>query len=335
MNMGCVHGRTVPGGVGNASPDSKLEMTMRTFLNLVAAAAVLVAPPLYAQDNPAALVIRLQGDVQVRHGDAAAAPASVGERLVAGDEVLPAVGARAFLITRTGATQQVTEATTVAEPQGAGNPDMFDRAMRTLAQAASSDARTAGGRQGMIRPIPGEPVLVAPRNGLTVTATRPTFSWMAVDGATGYTLQLRAVEPAGGRPVRFQLGNVTQWTLPDSVPELDAGTEYAWTVAPSSGRPTREQRFTVLDPNARLELDGYIDQVGDMGLDPEGDGLFLTAMIFRDMDLFYDAEEALAAVEAAGDMSAELYLLKGEILNRLGRAEEATAAFDRADELLR
>ena len=44
---------------------------------------------------------------------------------------------------------------------------------------------------------------------------------------------------------------------------------------------------------------------------------------------------ALDRVEAAGDMSAELYLLKGEILNHLGRAEEAEAAFNKADEMMR
>ena len=307
---------------------------MRKLLNLAAATVVLVAAPLVAQE-PAALVIRLQGDVQVRHGAQGPGAATVGERLLAGDEVIPASGARAFLITRTGATQQVTEATTISEPRGGGNPDMFARAVRTLGQAASADARTAGGRQGMIRPIPGEPVLVAPRNGLVVTDTRPTFSWMPVEGATGYTIQVRRVDPQGDRPVRFQVGNATEWTLPDSVPELTAGAEYAWTVAPSSGRPTREQRFHVIGGNQRLELDGYMDQVSDMGLDPQGDGLFLTAMIFRDMDLFYDAATALDAVETAGDMSAELYLLKGEILNRLGRGDEATAAFDRADELMR
>lgn len=308
---------------------------MRKLLNLVAVAAVLVAMPLAAQDGPAALVIRLQGDVQIRHGGAEAAAAVVGERLQSGDEVLPASGARAFLITRSGATQQVTEATTVAAPQGGGNADMFERAMRTLAQAATADARTAGGRQGMIRPIPGEPVLVAPRNSLTVTATRPTFSWLPVDGATGYTIQIRRVDPPGDRPVRFQVGNETEWALPDSVAELTAGAEYAWTVAPIRGRPTREQRFHVIDPTGRSELESYLDQVTEMGLDPQGDGLFLTAMIFRDMDLFYDANDALQVMEGSGDMSAELYLLKGEILNYLGRGEEATEAFDKADELMR
>jgi hypothetical protein len=310
-------------------------MNMRKLLNLAAVVAVMVTSPLAAQDHPAALVIRLDGDVQIRHGGGDAVAAVLGERLRPGDEVIPAPGARAFLITRTGATQRVTDATTVSEPQGAGDADMFERAMRTLAHAATTDARTAGGRQGMIRPIPGEPVLVAPRNGLVVTATRPVFSWMPVDGATGYTVQVRRVDPPGERPMRFQVGTDTEWTLPDTIAELTDGAEYAWTVAPAEGRPTREQRFRVIDPNRRIELEGYVEQVSDMGLDPQGDGLFLTAMIFRDMDLFYDAVEALDALESAGDLSADLYMLKGEILNNLGRGEEATAAFNKADEMLR
>ena len=308
---------------------------MRKLPNLIATLALLLAVPLAAQDDPAALVIRLQGDVQIRQSGAAAAAAVVGDRLMPGDEVLPTSGARAFLITRTGATQQVTEATTVASPPAGQSSDMFARALSTLAQAATTDARNAGGRQGMIRPIPGEPVLVAPRNGLTVTSARPTFSWMAVEGATGYTIQVRRVDPAGERPMRFQLGNQTEWTLPDSVAELTPGGEYAWTVAPMRGRPTREQRFHVIDPSVQTELQGYLDQVVDMGLDPQGDGLFLTAVIYRDMDLFYEAEDALERLEEAGDLSAELYLLKGEILNYLGRSEEATEAFNKADELMR
>lgn len=308
---------------------------MRKLLTLAAAAAVMAAAPLAAQDDPVALVIRLQGDVAVRHGGGEPGPAAVGERLADGDEVIPAAGARAYLITRTGATQQVTQATTVSAPAAAEASDMFERAMRTLAQAATADARTTGGRQGMIRPMPGEPTLVAPRNDLTITTGHPTFAWMPLEGAEGYTIQIRRASPPGERPMRFQVGNVTEWTLPDSVEALAPGAEYAWTVAPSRGRPTREQRFRVIDETRRLELESYLDQVRDMGLDPEGDGLFLTAMIFRDMDLFYDADAALRALEVQGDMSADLYLLKGEILNYLGRGEEATAAFNKADELMR
>jgi hypothetical protein len=304
---------------------------MRKHPRWAAFLALLVAAPLAAQDDPAALVVRLQGSVQIRHAGNTG-PAAQGARLVVGDEVLPAAGARAILITRTGAQQVITEATTIQEPRGGGNPDMFARAISTLTQAASADARTAGGRQGMIRPIPGEPVLVAPRNGLAVTTAHPTFAWMPVEGAAGYTLQIRRVD--GGRPVRYEVTG-TEWTLPGSEAALEAGATYAWTVAPQGGRPTREQQFKVIGSVDKETLDTTLGDIRAMGLDPMGDGLFLTAVIFRDLGLFYDAASALERVEATGEMSADLYLLKGEILNVLGHEEEARKAFDRADAMMR
>jgi len=304
---------------------------MRKHLRWAALLALLVAAPLAAQDDPAALVVRLQGDVQIRHAGNSG-PAAQGARLVVGDEVVPAAGARAIVITRTGAQQVITQATTIQEPRGGGNPDMFARAVATLSQAASADARTAGGRQGMIRPIPGEPVLVSPRNGLTVTTAHPTFGWMPVEGATGYTIQIRRVD--GGRPARYEAAG-TAWVLPEAEAALEPGATYAWTVAPKGGRPTREQQFKVIGSDDKETLDSTLGEIRAMGLDPMGDGLFLTAVVFRDLGLFYDAASALKDVEATGEMNADLYLLKGEILNVLGHEEEARKAFDKADTLMR
>ena len=305
---------------------------MRKQLLWAAAAALAVVAPLAAQETPAALVIQLQGEVQLRHGGSPAVSAAVGARLGAGDEVLPASGARAILLTRTGAQQVVTQATTVQEPRGAGNPDLFDRAMARFAQAAATDVRNLGGRQGMIRPIPGQPTLVAPRNALTVTATHPTFTWMAVEGKDRYTIQIRNV--AGGRPVRF-LVTGSSFTLPDTVADLEAGATYKWTVAPEGGRASDEVEFKVIGTYESEELATTLSEVSAMGLDPKGDGAFLTVMILRDMNLFYDAADALAALEGTAAMSADLYLLKGEILAELGREREAQAAFDKADEMMR
>jgi hypothetical protein len=301
------------------------------YLRFAALAGLVATAPLAAQESPAALVIRVQGDVQLNQGGAAAA-AAIGARLTAGDQVVPATGARAILLTRTGAQQVVTQATTIEEPRGAGNPDLFDRAMASFAQAASTDVRNLGGRQGMIRPIPGEPTLVAPRNGLTVTSHRPTFSWMGVDGKDDYTIQIRNL--AGGRPVRFQVTG-TAFTLPADAEPLEAGTTYAWTVAPEGGRATREVRFTVIGPLEAEQLNTTLSQVSALGLDPMGDGAFLTVVIYRDLDLFYDAAEALTAVENGSALSADMYLLKGEILAELGHESEARAAFDKADAMMR
>jgi hypothetical protein len=305
---------------------------MRKLTALGILSTALLVAPLTAQD-PVALLIRVQGEVNVRHGDGAPTPASVGEQMFVGDGLIPSAGARAILITRTGAQQVVTEQTTLEEPRGAGNPDIFARAMSTLAQAATADA-TAGGRQGMIRPIPGASSLVSPRNGLLVESVRPTFQWTATTDQT-YDLMLRKLD--GGRPEIFEVGTDTVFVLPADV-ELERGAEYAWTVfvgGRRGGRPVAQQEFRVMSLEEAIDLEVYLEEISVFGLDPMGDGLFLTVVAYRDLGLFYDARDALDSVEQQATLSADLYLLKGEILTELGHEEAAREAFDKADELMR
>ncbi|MGD8280806.1 MAG: hypothetical protein PVF69_06595, partial [Gemmatimonadota bacterium] len=264
---------------------------MRGFIGIGVAILVLGAP-LQAQSGPAAIVIRVEGEVAVTHGETPAAPASVGERMFVGDVVIPTDGARAILVTGSGAQQIVTERTTIAEPRAGASSDLFDRAVATLAQAANTNTST-GGRQGMIRPIPGQTSLVAPRNELTVANARPTFRWTATPGES-YDLMLRRVE--GGRPMLFEIGSDTAWTLPDSVPDLEAGSTYQWTVfvgGRRGGRAMQPQTFRVIGLEESVELADYLDQIEVFGLDPERDGLFLTVVAYRDMGLFYAARDAL------------------------------------------
>ena len=84
-----------------------------------------------------------------------------------------------------------------------------------------------------------------------------------------------------------------------------------------------------------VDLEDYIDEIAVFGLDPMTDGLFLTVVAYRDLGLFYDARDALESVERDTSLSADLYLLKGEILIELGHEAAAREAFDRADELMR
>lgn len=306
---------------------------MKKALSTALLAMAGLAASLSAQD-PVALVIRVQGEVMVRHGGGAAEPVSVGEQMFVGDDLSPTDGSRAILITRTGAQQVVTEPTTMAEPRGAGNPDMFARAMSTLAQAAATDAST-GGRQGMIRPIPGQSTLVSPRNSLLVMDGRPTFQWTATPDQT-YDLMIRRVG-AAGRPAIYEIGPDTTFTLPEGE-DLEFGASYVWTVfvgGRRGGRPIPEQEFRVMSIEESVDMQDYLDEIAVFGLDPMTDGLFLTVVAYRDMGLFYDAADALDTVEGQASLSAELYLLKGEILAELGQEEAARAAFDRADELMR
>ena len=305
---------------------------MSPFIRIGLLAAALAAP-LHAQD-PVALVVRVQGEVAVRHAGDDPIPAAVGDQMFVGDDVIPSAGSRAILLTRAGTQQVVTEQTTMEEPRGAsGNPDMFARAINTLAQAAATDL-SAGGRQGMIRPLTCGIAPVAPRNGLLVSDGTPDFAWSGPADGT-YDLMLRRVD--GGRPHIYEAGSDTTFSLPADA-ELEPGATYAWTVfvgGRQTGRPCEQQEFRVMSLQEQVELQDYMDDIAVFGLDPMTDGLFLTVVAYSDMGLYYDAYEALVTVEQQAELSADLYLLLGEILTELGHEEAARAAFDRADELMR
>lgn len=310
---------------------------MRKHLRWATVMALAIATPLAAQSEPAALVAKVTGNVQVHHAGTAVA-AAIGQRLVAGDEVVPDQGAQAVLITRRGAAQVVTRSTTVAVPAAGATADIFEKAIKRLAQAAGKDARNLS-RNGMIRPIPGEPTLVSPRNGLIVATGHPTFTWLRSDIAKTdqYTIQIRPKAPKPGQPrfMRFQVTGATTFTLPDSVPALEPGAVYLWTVAPKGDRAAREDSLRVISKGQQARLNTALGQIKTLGLDPATDGAFLAAVVYRDMDLMYEAANALQAVERTGSMAADGYLLKGEILGDLGHADEARKAFDKADEMMR
>jgi hypothetical protein len=311
---------------------------MPKLIDIAVFAGLIAVVPLGAQTMPAALVASFEGPVQIRVSGGDPEPAVVGQRLEVGDEILPGNGGRVVLVTRTGAAQIVTQSTVIQDAPAASGSSMMARTIGVLAQAATSDARSGGGaaaRQGMIRPIPGQTTLVSPRNGLTVQSVRPTFAWTPTPGQT-YELMLR--NTAGGRPEVFDAGTDTTWTYPDDLPALDFGATYAWTVfvgGRQGGRALPQQEFRVIAAPEFAQLNEFMNEIEEFGLDPLTDGLFLTVVAFRDLGLFYDAGEALVGIERQNEMSADLYLLKGEILDALGRAEEARAAFDRADTLMR
>ncbi len=311
---------------------------MPKHIGIAILAGLISVAPLGAQNMPAALLASFEGPVQIRASGSDPEPATVGQRLEVGDEILPGAGGRVVLVTRTGAAQVVTQNTVIEDAPAASSSSVMARTIGVLAQAATSDARSGGGaaaRQGMIRPIPGQTALVSPRNGLTVRSDRPSFAWTATPGQT-YELMLR--NTAGGRPEVFDAGTDTTWTYPDDLRALEFGATYGWTVfvgGRRSGRALPQQEFRVIDIPEFAQLSEFMDEIEEFGLDPMSDGLFLTVVAFRDLGLFYDAGEAMIGIEGQSEMSADMYLLKGEILNVLGYDAEARAAFDKADALMR
>ncbi len=275
----------------------------------------------------------MDGTVQVQAGDAAPRLAAVGTRLSAGDRIIPLEGGRAVLLLNSGATRTVTGETTIQAAEGDG-AELFSRAVRVLSRTAGSPARSRPNREGMIRPVPGAPEILSPRNDIPVRSTRPTFTWIPAEGreAGEYMVQIRE---EGEDPIRFHVGETTSWSLPEEAPPLTPGASYRWTVGPRGrGRPSREMQFQVLSLEQHDALNERMGTLLSAGLEPEGDGAFMAAVIYREAGLYYDAARSLGFLEEMGQpLGVNALLLKGEIMDILGDLDAARKAFDEADRL--
>lgn len=282
--------------------------------------------------DPAAVVVQVNGSVQIQRAGQAATPATVGASLMAGDKVVIGNGAKAVLLYKTGKMVPTSATVTIEDAQRDKPGGLFNQTVNTLTQVATTNARTQPNRQGMIRPIQGEPTPIAPRNLIKVADLHPTFSWFEVDGATGYMVQIRRLEPFSSKPERFDAGAATSWTYPaDATPLIPGGT-YEWTVASSGGRPATVQRFRVVTAEDFSRIAGTLNELAAAGIDPLGDGLFLTALAYRDAGLMYEASQLLERLETSGAPAGrEFYLLRGEVFDALGDLEGAAQAFASAD----
>lgn len=301
------------------------------------AVAVLGAAVIAA--DPVAVVVKVAGQVSVQRVAGGSAPAAVGMRLEPGDKLLPSAGGQAVLLFRTGRKVTATAAMQIEAVKEVEQSGLFNRSVGTLTRVASTDAAQNPNRQGMIRPIAGSAVPIAPRNQITLRGDHPTFAWFALPGAGEYVIQVRRVDgpcapgvaerPQTCKPSRFSAGADTTWTLPAGEPGLAPGGIYAWTVAPAKGgRPAPEQRFRIVAAEEEARLKAATADLVAAGLDPETDGLFLTALAYRDAGLYYDARRALDKLAATGaGLGVDYHQLRGEVLDHLGELQAAAVEF--------
>ncbi|CAN5788691.1 hypothetical protein BH23GEM10_BH23GEM10_04610 [soil metagenome] len=294
----------------------------------VVVVAALAATP---RAEPVAVMIQLTGKVEIEKAGKAAA-ATVGAALEPGDRLLVADGGKAVLMYRTGEIETATSTRTIAARQSEQVGNVYRQTMQTIAQVATTDAARQPNRQGMIRPVPGEPAPISPRNGISVQGTHPSFTWFAVPGASSYMIQLRRTDEPGHAPMRFGTGTDTTWSLPAERTPLVRGASYSWTVAPAGGRPAREVSFRVLDTATHEQLTAALAGLTAAGADPAGDGLFIAALAYRDAGLYYEADRALARLAGTDSGSGRtFFLLRGEVFDRLGDLDAASVAFRTAD----
>ena len=84
---------------------------------------------------PAALLASVEAPVQIRASGSDPEPATVGQRLEVGDEILPGAGERVVLVTQTGAVQVVTQNAVIEDAPAASSSSVMARTIGVLAQA--------------------------------------------------------------------------------------------------------------------------------------------------------------------------------------------------------
>lgn len=106
-------------------------------IDIAILAGLISVAPLGAQNMPAALLGSFEGPVQIRASGSDPEPATVGQRLEVGDEILPGAGGRVILVTRTGTAQVVTQNTVIEDAPPASSSSVMARTISVLAQAAT------------------------------------------------------------------------------------------------------------------------------------------------------------------------------------------------------
>lgn len=307
----------------------KRMLLMSLGLVLTAGVAVAALP-----DDPVALLIKYQGDVEVqRTGVEEPLAGQVGLQLHAGDDVMVAEGGQAVVLYRTGRMLKAAADVTIEDVEEGASSSLFSNTLRTLGQVATTDARTQPNRQGMIRPIAGAPAPIAPRNEIKVLSVRPTFTWFSVPAASQYMIQIQRQGPDSPPPVRFSVGTDTTWTVPATEAPLIPGATYSWTVGGEGvGRVARTEKFTVASGADVAAVQDVLGGLIDAGIDPSEDGLFLTALAYRDAGFHYEAKRAIARIEEQGNGTGRaFFMLKGDVLDALGDVEAAAEAFQVAE----
>jgi hypothetical protein len=283
--------------------------------------------------DPAAVLIQVSGSVQVqRGGQGKGVPATVGIALSPGDKVVVPSGGKAVLMYKSGKMETASADVTVAAPEAREPAGRFQQVVNTVAQVATTNARVQPNRQGMIRPIAGEPIPVTPRNGVKLLDVRPTFTWYRVPEATGYVVQVRRITPAGGIQ-RFNTGKDTTWTYPANEPPLVPGAEYEWTVGATPGRiASYRGRFRIVSAEEYAQVASVLRELATANIDPATDGLFVLALAYRDAGLYYEASRALERLATTGSGKGRAFnLLRGEVLDAIGDLDGAARAFAAAD----
>jgi hypothetical protein len=101
--------------------------------------------------------------------------------------------------------------------------------------------------------------------------------------------------------------------------------------AAAGSRAAIPQRFRVVSGDDLNRITSTLNELVSAGVDPLNDGLFLTALAYRDAGLIYDADRLLDRLAANGAKGKAYFLLRADVFDALGNLDAAAKAFATAD----
>jgi hypothetical protein len=289
--------------------------------------------------TPVAVVAAVKGSVTLRHHGRPARPAAVMDPLYAGDRLAaPAEGGATVIFfanehrERLKPKAQATVGTSGCSPAGAVEP------LKPLPRGASENlagllGMGASGRAGATVArdpnLPPDPPRVTPMFGATLLDDRPTFTWPAFAGATGYRIHLVT---GGGKPVWGATTAEPRLPYPESEKPLARGREYSWYVKATVNGAEQlgvESRFAVILAAERVAL-APLERLA-ASQDPAD---LLPLVIAYQRSGVY--EETLALYERLAQLQPDAPFFPAamsSLYERAGRPDDAKAARERAARL--
>lgn len=169
----------------------------------------------------------------------------------------------------------------------------------------------------------------------TIIKKNPTFRWADNRGASqNYKLVISDV--FSGQANTFPVNGQTEFEYPATSAALTADVSYSWQIQDENGKPlSTVSIFSLKDAAqiARIE-----DQLTQVILDCNGDMSstawhMRTAAVYRQADLFGEAENVLRRLLDLKPDYLPAHLLLAKIYDQTGRADDAKKALSKANQL--
>jgi hypothetical protein len=317
---------------------------------LVTAAALAIVAWGPSKDQPAMMVLEVQGPVEVTPVTGRPRRAAVGELLSPGERLaVPAGGAATVAVLGSGVKEEIkpgSEATVGS--QGCTPPEaVLKRTVPrvTVARALKGlSLAPLGGRfagvvfRGAEDQTAAAPPAVTPIFGAAVLDGRPTLSWTPIPGATEYRVRLFRVgglldDPGREHTLWMATTREPRLPYPEQETPLPAGVPVSWSVTAQTDAgavpAVPRSKFAVLTTREAADLVG-VKPLAE-GRDPAD--LLLAALTYHAFGVY---DEALPLFERLARLEPnDVYLqaTRAEYYTRAGRLREAREALERAKAL--